>query len=449
MASKNLYVQLILRVLLLTVFIFMSCYTLIKQHYVLMGFAMVTCVYLIVNLIEYLNKTNRKIAYFFNSLKNEDFTLEFPEHIKPKTLRELHQSLNKVNNQIKDIQIKYRSQESYYQEILKHTKTGILTLNKHGHILFSNPTVRNILNKDQLNHVRQLQNVDTEFYHLLSELKPFKRKLIEITNERQTLQLVVKSIELILDKETLQLVTVEDIKNELDDKETESWTKLIQVLAHEIMNTITPISSISESIIKYYKNEEGVMSPAHIDEHKINNTVKGLEVIKDQGQDLMSFVKAYRSMLHIPTPDKTIILVQELFEKMKLLTHQEMGLKSVSFKTEILDDDFEIFADEKQITLVLHNLLKNARQSLNNTENGIIELSCGINNNDQKYISVKDSGPGIAKDLLQQIFIPFFTTKTSGSGIGLSLSKQILQVHGGNLTVYSVPNEETCFTLWF
>lgn len=449
MASKNFYVQLILRILCLTIGMFLFSYFVLAKNFIVAGICLLGCVVLVVYLIRFVNQTNRKIAYFFESLKNEDFSLRFPEDIQEKSLRELHVSLNKVNDLIKNIQIQNKSQENYYQEILKHTKTGILTLNKNGHILFSNPTAKNILNKDQLNHVRQLQNIDSELFQLLFDLKPFERKLIEFTNERETLQLVIKSIDITLNEEVLKLVTIEDIKNELDEKETESWTKLIQVLAHEIMNTIAPISSISESILKYYQNKEGIVSADAIDENKIKNTVKGLEVIKNQGNDLMSFVQAYRSVLHIPNPDKEIVLIEDLFEKLKLLASQEMDLDKIIFKVEVPNEGFEIFVDEKQITLVLYNLLKNAVQALQNKNDGVIELYCGINNKNQKYVEVRDNGSGIPKELIQQVFIPFFTTKTSGSGIGLSLSKQILQMHGGTLHVYSTPNKETCFTLTF
>jgi nitrogen fixation/metabolism regulation signal transduction histidine kinase len=449
MASKNYYFQLILRVCIITIIAFIFAFTwLNSQIYIAVG-SLILIIIQVLGLIKYLNQTNVKIAYFFESLKNEDFTLRFPEETNSKSLRQLHQSLNKVNNLIRDTQIKNRAQENYYQEILKQAKIGILTINNKGHILFSNPTVKRLFNSSQLNHIRQLEKVDKNLFNLISELKPFERKLFQLTNERETIQLLIKSTEVVLNEDKLKLITIQDINNELDEKETDSWMKLIRVLTHEIMNTIAPISSISESILSYYKSENRILPASEINESHIKNTVKGLEVIKNQGNDLMSFVQSYRSVLNIPIPDKKIIDVGKLLEKVKILAMQEPGFDTISFQIKNTSENLNIFADEKQITQVLINLSKNAIQSLYKRNDGIIELISGITPNKEKYIMVKDNGAGISQELIGQIFVPFFTTKPNGSGIGLSLSKQVMQIHGGRLKVHSVPFVETSFMLVF
>ena len=449
MASKNYYFQLIIRIVGITIMAFIFAFTWLNNHIYLAVASLIVLIVLVINLIKYLNQTNLKIAYFFESLKNEDFTFRFPEETNPKSLKQLHKSLNEVNNLIRETQIKNRTQENYYQEILKQAKIGILTLNAKGHILFSNPTAKRLFNCSQLNHIRQLEKVDENLFNLLSELKPFERKLFQLTNERETVQLLIKSTEVVLNEEVLKLVTIQDINNELDEKETDSWMKLIRVLTHEIMNTIAPISSISESILSYYKNEKGIIPLSQINENHIKNTVKGLEVIKNQGNDLMSFVQSYRSVLNIPIPDKKIIDVNKLLEKVKILAIQEPDFDTISFEVKNTSESLKIFADEKQITQVLINLSKNAIQSLHKREVGVIELISGITANNEKYIMIKDNGPGISQALIDQIFVPFFTTKPNGSGIGLSLSKQIMQIHGGRLKVHSVPFVETSFSLVF
>ncbi len=449
MASKNYYFQLIIRIAGITIMAFIFAFAWLNNHIYLAVASLIVLIFLAIYLIKYLNQTNLKMAYFFESLKNEDYTFRFPEETNPKSLKQLHKSLNEVNNLIRETQIKNRTQENYYQEILKQAKIGILTLNAKGHILFSNPTAKRLFNCSQLNHIRQLEKVDRNLFNLLSELKPFERKLFQLTNERETVQLLIKSTEVVLNEEVLKLVTIQDINNELEEKETDSWMKLIRVLTHEIMNTIAPISSISESILSYYKNENGIMPTSQITENHIKNTVKGLEVIKNQGNDLMSFVQSYRSVLNIPIPDKKIIEVNKLLEKVKTLATQEPDFDTISFEVKNTSENLEIFADEKQITQVLINLSKNAIQSLHKREGGTIELISGITANNEKYIMVKDNGPGISQALIAQIFVPFFTTKPNGSGIGLSLSKQIMQIHGGRLKAHSVPFVETSFSLVF
>ena len=211
MIGKNYYFQLIIRVCAIVVIAFAFAYTLLhNQIYVAVALA-VFLIIQVVFLIKYLNKTNLKIAYFFESLKNEDFTLRFSEDANPKSLKQLHRSLNEVNSLIRDTQLKNKSQENYYQEILRQAKIGILTINNRGHILFSNPTAKRLLNCVQLNHLRQLERVDKELFKLLSVLKPFERRLFQFTNERETIQLLIKSTEVVLSDDVLKLVTIQDI----------------------------------------------------------------------------------------------------------------------------------------------------------------------------------------------------------------------------------------------
>lgn len=449
MISQRLYIQIIVRIILLSVTALVLSFLFVKEWY---AFAIpVFLVFLLqtVLLIQNLNHTNKKIAYFFNSIKNEDFTLKFPENSGLKSLDYLHESLNMLNDVMQKVHLKNQTQERYYQEILKHAEIGILTYNYKGHILFANPKVEKLLNHTPLNHIKQLQQVDKNLYGLFISLQPFDHKLFQLTNERETIELSIKSTELVLNKEVLKLITIQDIHNELDKRETDSWIKLIRVLTHEIMNSVTPITSISESILKYYKDKAGVISTTPIDENKIHTTVKGLEVIKNQGNDLMSFVQSYRSFLNVPVPDKKIIKVEDLLEKVKVLMFPQMDLSTISFGIEIHHKGLEIYADEKLITQIMVNLCKNAIQALKDTENPVLTCIIGNTDNGKKYITVKDNGPGISPDIMDQIFVPFYTTKKDGTGIGLSLSKQIMHLHGGNLTVHSVLNKETSFSLFF
>ena len=410
----------------------------------------ILCILLVVQttlLIKYINQTNRKIAYFFDAIKNEDFTLRFPEKLSVKSLKELNHSLNMLNAMIQDIHLKKQAQEQYYQEIIKQADIGILTFNKKGHILFANRKIEELFNYTPLNHIKQLSQVDDKLYALFSELNPFERKLIQLTNEREKQQIALKSTSTTLNNEELILVVAQDIHQELDEKETDSWVRLIRVLTHEIMNTITPITSISESVLKYYQTHKGLIPLEDFTENHIKNTAKGLEVIKEQGNDLMEFVQSYRSFLSLPKPDKSLVSAQRLLDKIKVLMSQENKNNHISFDLEVNPNDLELYIDEKQISQILINLSKNAFQSLEGQEEGAIKITAGITRDDKKYISVWDNGPGIPPDLIEEIFVPFFTTKNTGTGIGLSLSKQIMHLHGGSMTVIS--NENTRFTLVF
>lgn len=447
MVSRNIYLQLILRIVLITATALVLAFLFFKTEYLATVLFLILLVFQTVFTIKYINQTNRKIAYFFDAIKNEDFTLRFPEKLSVKSLEELNHSLNMLNSMIQEVHIKKQAQEQYYQEILRQADMGIFTINPKGHILYANPTVQNLLNYYPLNHIKQLTQVDQDLYQLFERIEPFENTVFELSNEREKKFLSIKCTSLNIENDTLLLVIVHDIHKELDEKETDSWVKLIRVLTHEIMNTITPITSISESILKYFRKGDSFIPINEFTDHEIKNTVKGLEVIKDQGKDLMSFVQSYRTFLSIPDPDKEIISANKLLDKIRLLLDSDVASGNLKIETIVDPLDLELFIDDKQITQVLLNLGKNAKQSLGDQENGILKFTAGLNKKGEKIIQVWDNGPGISPELIDEIFVPFFTTKKTGTGIGLSLSKQIMRLHGGSIQVIS--KENTAFTLTF
>ncbi len=447
MVSRNIYLQMVLRIIFITLCAVAAVYFFFEKHYIIASIAAILLVVQTSSLIYFVNQTNRKIAYFFDAIKNEDFTLRFPEKLSVKSLEELNHSLNMLNAMIQGIHVKKQAQEQYYQEILRQADIGIFTINQKGHILYANPTVQNLLNYRPLNHVKQLNLIDPNLYELFKDLNPFENTIFKLGNERGKREISLKCTPITIEEQALLLVVVHDIHKELEDKETDSWVKLIRVLTHEIMNTITPITSISESILNYFKSENRLTEPGNFSEDQIKNTAKGLEVIKNQGTDLMSFVQSYRTFLSVPESDKELVPAQALLEKIKLLLDEQKELKKVKIEILVRPQDLELYLDEKQISQVLLNLGKNAQQSLEHQDKGTIRLIAGINTMNKKYIQVQDDGPGISPELMDEIFVPFFTTKNTGTGIGLSLTKQIMRLHGGSVAVSS--NETTQFTLTF
>jgi PAS domain-containing protein len=220
MVSKSIYYQLILRVIFLAVSALLTAYLLFNQNYLMSGIIGLVFIGQAYSLVFYVNQTNRKIAYFFDAIKNEDFTLRFPEKLSVKSLEELNHSLNK------------QAQEKYYQEILRQADIGIFTINSKGHILYANPTVQNLLNYRPLNHIKQLKQIDLTLYGLFESLEPFESTIYSLGNERGKKELTLKCTPITIEGQKLLLVIVHDIQKELDDKETDSWVKLIRVLTH-------------------------------------------------------------------------------------------------------------------------------------------------------------------------------------------------------------------------
>ena len=440
MVSKNLYSNIVSRVCCLAISALLMGWLFFANERLILGiFMTVIFVIQVIELIHFLNRTNQKIAFFFDAIRNDDSTLSFPEHTENKSLSELNASLNKVNELIKKIKFELVEQEQYFKTILEHVSIGIITFNENGNIFLANSAARNLLNYEHLTHINQISQVDRKLFTTISELQPGDRKLVSFNGKAGVVQLSLKSTRFKTARQNLQLVAIQDIKNEMETKELESWIKLIRVLTHEIMNSVAPITSLSQTILEYFKNLDGQMPSEKI----IGNTIKGLEVINERGAGLISFVENYRRLTRLPQPDKKPIKVGQLLEKTITLINYESLNELVQITWKINTPDLEIVADKEQISQVLINLIKNSLEALKNLAEGKIVLSGEINANGRVQITVTDNGPGIPEDLMDKIFIPFFTTKESGSGVGLSLSRQIMMLHSGSLKVVSVPGKMT------
>ncbi|MFI2742485.1 sensor histidine kinase [Zhouia sp. PK063] len=442
MVSKNLYFQIITRVCLVVLNSFLCCYFFLQKEYTLTLLASVVLAVQIIYFILYINRTNTKIAYFINAIKNDDYSFRFPEENDSKTLIELHKSLNKLNDTILETQLKLKIQEQQYQTILKHAEIGMLVIQKEGYIFFSNPKAEQLLQKSPLNHIRQLAAVNDQLYKLFQQLSPFDKKLITITNEKDRNTLTLKATEISINKEVLLLVIIQDIHQEMEAKESESWDKLIRVLTHEIMNTIAPITSISNSVSYLLEDQQSGK------ENVIQKAIDGIKIIEEQSISLMNFVQSYRKILQVPEPDKTLISQDKIIEKVTMLFQQEFVEKHISFRVIKEPTSLHFYIDEKLMIQVLQNLIKNAIHAVETIKHAEITLQTGIAAQ-QKFIMVTDNGKGISTTEIAQIFIPFYTQKENGTGIGLSLSKQIVKLHGGQLTVTSKPNKKTSFKMSF
>ena len=382
-------------------------------------------------------------------MKNDDSNLSFSVDNKSGSLKELHQSMNNVNLQIQKLKMENRQQEQFFSRILGMLATGIITYDNKGFIHHANSAARRLLSVDTLTHLAQIERIDSKLYTAIKNLRPSERQLIAINTKQGEIQLLLKSTVSGTDKDELGILSIQDIKHELDEKEVDAWMKLIRVLMHEIMNSITPITSLSDSLIKIYYDGEKSISPEHLTGEKINTTLQGLTVIKQQGNGLMLFVESYRKLTRIPDPDKKLFKVDDLITHVRLLYNSMQKSTGIELSVDLKNPDLELYADKNMITQVLINLLKNALEANAGNANARISLVAGTDIFNHTEICVVDNGPGISKEIIDEIFIPFFSTKQNGSGIGLSISKQIMRVHGGNLKVSSIPGKETVFCLSF
>jgi len=450
MISRNFYFQILVRVFLIVSTALTAGWMVASDQPV--GFVLL-CIFIIIiialNLINYLNSTNRKIGYFLDSVQNEDSTLSFPVNNTNKPIREIYLGLNKVNKQIQQLKIESSQQEKYFQTLLEHVGTGIVTFNTKGFVLHANSAAKKMLGVDILTHLNQLERINRYLFQTIKNIQPFEQKLVTVTTERGINQLSLKSTSVKIKDNELILLSIQDIRNELDEKELDSWMKLIRVLMHEIMNSVAPITSLSESLCRFFMIDGRPALPEEVNETTIGTTIRGLNVIKEQGNGLMQFVESYRKLTRLPKPDKKIFRVEELTSRIKVLYTSLENSEKIKLSVTANPPEMQLFADENLISQVLINLTKNALQANEKNPEGEIHLIAGFNSEQRPEIRVIDNGPGIPDEILEQIFVPFFTTRENGSGIGLSLSRQIMRLHGGSLLVRSVQGKETVFSLIF
>lgn len=450
MISRNFYIQILIRVLLLVAAALLLAWIVFGPAANLLALVPVAgMVAVFINTVFYLNRVNRRIFFFFDAIRNEDSSLSFPVDGLGKIEKDLSRSLLEVNQHIQQIYEANQKQEQYFQALIGHAATGMFTFNAKGFILHSNPQARQLLGPEPFTHISQLEAIDPRLYRAVSGIRPDQQLLTAVHREEGAVQLLIKASAFLSDGEEFMLLSVQDIRHELDKKEIDSWRKLIQVMRHEIMNSVTPITSLSESLKGYFLEEGNVKSPAQIDEKTIGTTLNGLELIHEQAGGLLRFVESYRQLTRMPDPEKRSFSVRKLMDNICVLAQSFPNAGKTELVCETEPGDLALLADEKQISQVMVNLVRNAFQATGQMENARVSITSVLDRNGRPRITISDNGPGIPDDIMDKIFIPFFTTKERGSGIGLSLSRQIMQMHGGSLKISSVPGTLTSVVLSF
>lgn len=400
----------------------------------------VICVLLI---FYYINSVNRKISYFFSALRNEDYTIRFIENEGMKSEKMLNSLLNQTKDILQKTRIEIQQKEKYYELILNSISSGVVAVNSKGFVTQSNQFALKILEMEVFTHISQLQKVSQQLRQTVEEIQSGETRRISYTNERGTVQLLINATSIIINGEKTLLLVFNDIENEMDEKEIDSWIRLIRVLAHEIMNSIAPITSLSDTLLCLHKEDNPEVSTEQIKQ----NTINGLQVISETGKGLISFVESYRKFTRIPKPEREYIDMNEFIHRMVILCSMESNFEYISIQTDIQPENLKVFADSNLLGQVVLNIMKNAIQAMRGRKNSILRVTVEEKTTNNIQIRITDNGPGIAPEILNEIFVPFFTTKEEGTGIGLSIARQIMRAHNGNIKVTSTPDKETTFTL--
>ncbi len=452
MVFKNFRVNAGLRILLLIVTIFLLLFTLMNKHILTTVLLGVFTVYQIFSLYQFVDKTNRHLASFLESIRFSEFTRSFNVEGMGSSFDQLNKAFNDVIQDFQAIRSEKEEHFHYLQNVVQNTDVSIIAYLKDGTVDMINKAAKKLFQISDLKNIKGLEHLSTELVQTLLDLKPGHHYLIKVQDEDDLLQLAIFGTEIKLKNKFITLVTLKNIQNVLEDQETEAWQKLIRVLTHEIMNSITPIASISSTLdimLKDIRAKEKKDNECEMDKDTVIELHKALQTINKRSIGLLHFVNTYRNLTRIPNPNFNITNARNIFENIIHLMEDEIKKSGINIEIRIEPEDLQVSADEELIVQVLINLVKNSIHALEKTSDGKIILKSFFNKRGRPTMQVIDNGPGILPDVLDKVFIPFFTTNPKGSGIGLSLSRQILRLHGGTITAYSRPDIETVFSLTF
>jgi two-component system, NtrC family, nitrogen regulation sensor histidine kinase NtrY len=453
MTYKNFKINVILRIILLLITLFLLVFVYFKTSFhITLIFIGVLVLLEIYSLIYYIDRTNRDLTNLLDSIQYSDFSRTFTIEKDSSSYKEFKSAFNKVIDKFKTVREEKEEQYHYLQNVLHHVGIALIAFRKNGKVEMINNTAKKLFRINNLRNVLLLEDFNKEMVETILKLKSGERSLVKVYDNDELLQLAIFATEFTLNERIIKLVSIQNIQHELEEQEMEAWQKLIRVLTHEIMNSITPIASISStvnSMLKDIKEDAKDEDGKDVDPETIEDIREALTTIHKRSTGLLHFVETYRNLTRIPKPNFQIFLIKNLFNHVGVLLEEEFKEKNISFEYSIYPQSLELAADEDLVQQVVINLLRNAVQGVELQEKPIIELKAFVNERGRVIIQVVDNGSGIPQDSMDKIFIPFYTTKKEGSGIGLSLSRQIMGLHGGTITVNSEPNVKTEFTLRF
>ena len=450
MVYKKYYYRVFIRILLFFLSSLVFFYFLWKPGYMHLKFGLgAVILFQMINLIFFLNQINRKLVYFFNSIKTEDFGTGFFSKNTIEDFPELNVQLQKLSAYMQKAKIENEKQSQYFKAVIDHVATGILVFSEKGNIKFVNSAALDLFGLRGIKKIKDLETIKPGFSKFLKQFKPGQQELIEINTRTEQLQIVVKASVYIISDEKLVLISLQNIMSELEKRETHTWQDMIRILTHEIMNSISPITSLAVSLSKVIHNKDNKKKKEDISEKARMKLNKGLNTIQNRGEGLMGFVQKYRKLNLLPAPKLSDCSVEKLFSEVILLFQDQLNSEGILLNVEIEPPDLILLSDREQIEQVLINLIKNAIQALENSQIKKIHLRAFLNTDNNIIINVIDSGIGIKKEFTRKIFIPFYSTKENGDGIGLSLSRQIMISHRGSISVNSVSGKGSTFILSF
>ncbi|MFC1475435.1 PAS domain-containing sensor histidine kinase [Candidatus Zixiibacteriota bacterium] len=452
MTSNLFRINCIVRTVLLAATILLLFYTVTETTLYatifIIGLAAILQIFL---LIRYVENTNRRLARFLLSIRYSDFSQTFSAGMKGSSFEELTAAFNEVISEFQKARAATAEQYRYLQTVVQHVGLGLLAFDQHGEVDLMNNAAKRLLQVANLENITSLRTFSPSLVESLRQIKPGEKTLVKIENNGEMMQLAVYATEFRQQQRSITLVSMQNIESELAEQEMAAWQKLIRVLTHEIMNSVTPIASLASTVNTLIgkMDKPGEREPLLLDEESKNDIHQAAATIAKRSHGLLRFTDAFRNLSAIPQPHFQIFPITELFDRVAQLMNDQVKAAGVDLQIKVEPRSLELTADRELIEQVLINLILNAIHALGDTERKTIELGGRMDQRGRMIITVTDNGWGIPDEVKEKIFTPFFTTRKEGSGIGLNLARQIMRLHKGSISVQSAPHEKTVFTLRF
>ena len=413
-----------------------ACVWLTMEHnWLWLSVVFPTLVWTVWGFYRFYTYNNRKVAFLLDAIENHDSAVHFYEQVVDKDSSQVNVMLNRIARILHNVKQETIQREKYYELIMDFVETGIVVIDDKGTVFQKNQKALKLLGMEVLTNVRQLSRVSEHLEKAFAEAHSGQKLQVEYATERGMMHLSMRVSGMVIQDKQLHIIALNDINHELDEREIDSWIRLTRVLTHEMMNSLTPVTSLSETLLS--------LPGAQADEE----LRQGLETIRTTGKGLVNFVMSYRKLTRLPSPEPTLFDVHPFLLRMVQLAEHQHPCPNIRITLEAVPEDLMVFADESMLAQVMTNLLKNAIHAIGASGDGEIRLRAFVDDQDMIHIEVSNNGPEITPEMAEQIFIPFFTTKEDGSGIGLSLSKQMMRLQGGSISLLPYRDEWTTFSI--
>lgn len=424
-------------------------WTIVREYTLVTSISLIVIwLFMVFYLIYYVRRTNKELAGFLQSLKHKDFTQKYIEEKGEKTFKELYEAFNQIRKAISQAKIEKESEHHYFLNTIQHVGIGLISFSEEGKIEIYNEAASIIFNKKNVRKIQDLKSIKEDLPDFLINLKHNQTDLVKLKVKDISVQLLVKTVEFKIEGRKIKLLSLQNIRTEIEHGEVDAWQRLIMVLSHEIINSLSPINLLSSTLVEYFEQNGKPIPASAIGDMTVKNSISGLKAIEKRSKGLKKFIESYASLSKVPKPNFSRFSISLLFENIYSLLKNELEHKNIDINFKVRPENLKLTADEKLIEQVLINLVQNSVKALEKTSVPKIILSAVYQDNKYK-IEVADNGDGIEEEILENIFVPFFSTRENGTGIGLSLSRQIMTLHNGVIAVRSQPGVATVFTLIF